>query len=990
MINNNNKLSRSLVAMAVSGLLWANSPAHAADSASSGFLTGQIQSSQGQGLGNVTIVIKNTETGLTRTVESNENGEYRFPLLPRGNYDITATGAGFQDTILERVKVNPGNKTQLTITMHSADMERIEVRGAQIAQIDTTSSEAVLIVDQEFLSKVPVSRDLTSVALLAPGTTKGDDGFGNLASFGGASVAENAYYVNGMNITNFRNGLGGSTVPFEMYETFEVKTGGYSAEFGRSTGGVVNATTKRGTNEFHWGASAWVEPDSLREDAPDTKRTDPAAILEADSEFFRVNNRDKTSENNYNLWASGALIQDKFFYYGLVNYQTRDQDWVSNTTANFYSSESDSVFLGLKLDYYITENHILELTAFDDSRDNDVSKYNYDPDTDTNTDYRGDYVEERGGKTWSLKYTGILDDDFTMSAMAGINKADRSNLNVGSSAFGDSPRIYERRTGTNLGNWALVSPTLQDDERKVFRVDFDWYLDDHTLRFGIDYEELEAYENTQRSGGVSYRYQDCDLDQLALGNAVNCDRVRKEIYQNEGGFKTESYAYYITDTWQVTDDLTLTLGLRNEGFENFNKEDEAFVKILNQWAPRVGAAWDIDGSGDHKLFANWGRYYLPVATNTNIRLAGDELYTRQYFEILSVDPVTQIPTLGEPITNLFVLANGEIKDTRSLVNQDLDPMYQDEWILGYQGMITDEWAFGVKATYRDLKTSLEDIAIDAALNNYAEANGFDDFHAGGFDHYILTNPGSDMVVFIDLDGDGEPERVELTADELGYPEAERSYLAFDFTFNRIWDEKWMLDLVYTWAHSWGNNEGFVRSDNEQDDAGLTTNFDQPGLTDGASGNLPNDRRHTVKIFGAYALTEDLTVGVNMRWQSGRPKNAFGFHPTDVFASYYGADSFAQNGVIVPRGSLGETSSVFNLDISMNYNVEINDVPVDFRLDIFNLLDRDTVTETYEIAERYLDTDPDTGIDLGEAEPDYGLASDYQTPRYVRLSASIKF
>ncbi len=70
----------------------------------------------------------------------------------------------------------------------------------------------------------------------------------------------------------------------------------------------------------------------------------------------------------------------------------------------------------------------------------------------------------------------------------------------------------------------------------------------------------------------------------------------------------------------------------------------------------------------------------------------------------------------------------------------------------------------------------------------------------------------------------------------------------------------MLNAVYTWSHSWGNNEGYVRSDNGQDDAGLTTLFDQPGLLDNAYGDLPNDRRHQVKLYGAYAVTEDLTLG----------------------------------------------------------------------------------------------------------------------------------
>src|SRR3546814_7178177 len=75
--------------------------------------------------------------------------------------------------------------------------------------------------------------------------------FGDLASAVGSSVSENVFYVNGLNITDFRQGLGSVTVPFEFYETVDVKNGGYPAEFGRATGAFVNATTKSGSNEFH-------------------------------------------------------------------------------------------------------------------------------------------------------------------------------------------------------------------------------------------------------------------------------------------------------------------------------------------------------------------------------------------------------------------------------------------------------------------------------------------------------------------------------------------------------------------------------------------------------------------------------------------------------------------------------------------------------------------------------------------------------------------
>src|SRR6202008_4460250 len=101
----------------------------------------------------------------------------------------------------------------------------------------------------------------------APGLTKGDgdlDSNGEGISFGGSSVAENTFYINGLNVTDFYNRVGFSSVPYAFYKEFQVKTGGYSVEFGRTTGGVINAVTRSGTNEFEYGTEVVWEPSSLQ------------------------------------------------------------------------------------------------------------------------------------------------------------------------------------------------------------------------------------------------------------------------------------------------------------------------------------------------------------------------------------------------------------------------------------------------------------------------------------------------------------------------------------------------------------------------------------------------------------------------------------------------------------------------------------------------------------------------------------------------------
>ncbi|MEC7826818.1 MAG: carboxypeptidase regulatory-like domain-containing protein, partial [Pseudomonadota bacterium] len=259
-------MKKSLTAISIAVGLGLSVPVYA--DGTTGYIQGNAVETSGAKLSNASVSITNLETGLTRSVVTDENGVFRFPLLPPGNYKIVAEKGGYKTTIQESVAVGISGKTNINISLASEDVETIEVVGSSIAMVDITSSTTGIVVDTLTLDKVPVPRNLTSVALLAPGTTRGDSAFGDLPSIGGASVGENAYYVNGLNITNFRTGVGSSEPPFDMYDMFEVKTGGYSAEFGRVTGGVINAKIKSGTNEFKWGVNAYYEPDSLREDRP--------------------------------------------------------------------------------------------------------------------------------------------------------------------------------------------------------------------------------------------------------------------------------------------------------------------------------------------------------------------------------------------------------------------------------------------------------------------------------------------------------------------------------------------------------------------------------------------------------------------------------------------------------------------------------------------------------------------------------------------------
>ncbi|GAA4349017.1 TonB-dependent receptor [Kangiella taiwanensis] len=909
-------------------------------------------------VGNATVTVTNESTGLTRTVRTDVDGEYLFPALPVGSYKVTVSKDGYQ-SYTQNVTVAIGTRADIDVDLVEEGVETVTVTSGRI-RLDTTTAESALNITEAEVDVLPVGRNITAVSLLAPGTLQGDSAFGNLPSFGGATVGENAYYINGFNVTNFRNGLGGSTIPFEFYEAFQVKTGGYSAEFGRSTGGVVNAVTKSGTNEFEWGVDFFWEPDSLRDRRKDIVRPSDGTVL-------TDNSRDEDDFTNAVIHASGAIVEDTLFFYALYNPRDNEtQDLVSGGS-QIQTGTNDDAFWGAKIDWQLSANHLVEYTGFSDGSSSQFVT------TDLDGSNPRVAFQNAGGDNHILSYNGQF-GDLGVRALYGQSEYDRTAY----SALDNNPLIIDIRGGVrrDLGNWANGLVGTSSDEKDAFRLDFDWYLGDHQLRFGFDEENYTASDLQQYSGGVYWLYND------DAGSSTG-ENVRERFYFNGGDFDTKSRALYIEDIWSLGD-VTLTLGLRNEYFDNKNANGNTFTKIDDQLAPRLGMAWDINGDGSAKLFANYGRYHLPVATNTNVRLAGSEFFTEQFFELNGLN-ADDSPIKGPALGPVSVFGNGEVADERAIVNQNLDPMYQDEYSVGYEMAFENNVTAGIQFIHRDLKSTLEDVAIDAAVLDWAEENGMTQTVDGedpedvwtGFHQYVLTNPGQDMRIYLP-----EFEQfADLSAEQLGYPESERKYNAIKLDFERPWDGDWALQGSYVWSQSYGNNEGFVRSDNGQDDAGLTTLFDQPGLLDGAYGYLPNDRRHTLKLFGRFGLADEWQLSYNFLWQSGRPVNAFGVHPTDAFAAAYGAESFYENGQLVPRGSRGRTPSIRELDLGLQYRPHWGEeYALTFRMDMFNAWTTEANREVVETAE----------TDSGNPNPNYLTPTAYQSPRSVRLGFSVNF
>jgi outer membrane receptor protein involved in Fe transport len=754
-----------------------------------GTIVGTVTSQDGAPLPGATLQLVDGEKGFERSAISAADGRYKLVALQPARYELTASMSGFQ-SVKRPIRVELGRTVTNDIRMSiGAVTEAIEVTG-EAPLVDVTSTVSGMSVNtDELLASLPVQREVTQIALLSPGTYAADSDWQvpgltgmytpgqGFISFSGSSFGENSYQVNGLNITNFRNMMGSSFVPMEFVEEAQIKTGGYQAEFGRSTGGVINMVTKSGTNTVRGGFSAYWEPEELQEQDPDT------AVF---------NHQEEGRENlEVNASLGGPILRDRLFLFGFVRYADYWFTTFATYTADLH--ESSAPYSGAKLDWNIASAHRLEGTYLSDRADVNFVRYDYDRETQTLIDERGTGLRQRGGDNLILKYSGLLSPSVLLSAQAGRNEFDRTN-----SADGDECPVSVDRRGefpVYLGCFVRGSRGTDLDEREAYRIDLDWFVGRHSLRAGADYELNLASSVEEYSGGVYYGYflngsEDQDPEDYRYPDLPwDQNLVLEGFYSSGGQYEVNSSAAYLQDSWAVTPNLTLNLGVRWEGYENKNGLGGTFIETDDQWAPRLGVIWDPSVQGRTKVYGSFGTYHLPVSATVNIWNAGATYDAETWYAFDGNVAADGSPiSLGDQLSH-SVYADGETPDPRENISENFEPMAQNELIVGYEHQLGRVWTIGARAVARWYEQVIEDYTIYEGLwNTYGVECLNPDLL--GTDEYCwvngwrLGNPGRDFEGWYDVDGDGELDRVTVPAEELGYPAAQRDYYALELTFAR--------------------------------------------------------------------------------------------------------------------------------------------------------------------------------------------------------------
>ena len=294
-----------------------------------GTILGTVTDSSGASVVGATVTIKNTGTGLTRTVTTAEDGSYSVPELPIGNYNVTVTLAGFKSGVVNALAVDVSSQVRADVALQAGDVaQQIEVQGDTLPQVDTTEDTLGGIIQSRVVTNLPVNgRDYTKLIFLVPGVTGSPDqitdspGSFGVFSVNGARGRSNNFLLDGTDMNDgYRNdpaineggvfGTPATILPLEAIAELRVLSN-FEAEYGRSAGAVINIVTKSGTDNFHGSAFDYFRN----------------TVLNSRNYFNTVQNgviggtnpQDPFHDNQFGAAVGGPIIKDKTFFY--VDYE---------------------------------------------------------------------------------------------------------------------------------------------------------------------------------------------------------------------------------------------------------------------------------------------------------------------------------------------------------------------------------------------------------------------------------------------------------------------------------------------------------------------------------------------------------------------------------------------------------------------------------------------------------------------------------------------
>ncbi|WNG15874.1 TonB-dependent receptor domain-containing protein [Cystobacter fuscus] len=996
----------------------------------------------------VDVVVTATSPNLQgeQTVVTDSQGQYRIPQLPPGMYALRFDKEAYKP--LSRAGINLRLDYSVRVNVEllpEAFGEEITVV-AQAPTVDIGSAATGVNVSADFLRNIAVvsptgkgaaSRSFEALAELAPGANA--DTYG--VSIGGATSPENQYIIDGVSVNDPGFGINGAPLSVEFMGEVNVISGGYLPEYGRSTGGVVNAVTKSGSNEFHGSVFGNITPGALA--SRGTEILQEAGTVSGRAALWNL------ADVGFEL--GGPILEDKlWFFAGVAPSFTRYQlernlnaqvldvngqpqvddrgfiqtERIPGTQRNYFADQRNFQFIG-KLTYLLNQDHNVSVTVTGTPSSAGgegrfaISERTGLPEVERISGQQSALATQRlaNALDTSLKWSSsFLDKRLLFNATLGwhhqegaLRPSDGSAVGSSAGYAGIANTTWQRNTPphsiTEFETLPNPSVCLAPEAPGGTRCPVSNYLTGGPGR--IDDAWLDRYQGKligtlllQGAGqhvikaGVDLEFMRYDHVRALTGRTVLIEADDGSYF-----YDYRQFGYLVApdeediELSQHRVSASQSIG----GFlqDSWNLFDVATLNV----GVRYDAQYLMGGGNLAMVLANQWSPRLGVIIDPT-RSGKSKVYANyaRYYESVPLDLVDRsFP--GEPGVRSY-------KDSASCDPRDLAQQ---------QGRCNSDEARLPLTDSLDANRLWETMGAGTTIVDPSlQPSSTDEFVVGG-EYEVLPNArvGATYtrrtlnIAIEDMSRDngatyfiGNPG-LGFARDFAPY-KPQRDYDAVTLFFQKNFADQWLAQASYTWSSLRGNYEGLFRSDTGQLDPNINSDFDLVSLLPNRSGPLPADRTHQLKVFGAreFALRPDLSLnlGASYRTSSGTPYSYLGAHE-----SYEAGESF-----ILPRGAAGRLPWSHRVDgrLALNYRLS-RELTASFSVDVFNLFNFQAPVAydqnyTYwavlpiengqkaDLATKLVGPDGQP-LDLDTSlNKNFGKPTAYQSPRSVRFGARLSF
>lgn len=800
-------------------------------------ITGRIVDQQGGALPGVVVVARNQDSGVFRQSVSAENGTYQFPGLTPGVYQVEAELSGFNKYQRTNLRLEVGKTVVVDITMEVGGVSEQVAVTAEAPLVDTTAKEVGGFIETRELIDLPTaSRNFTSYLNVLPGVVANAVG-------GQPGNTVNYSFDGGSNNDGTRGG-DQARIPIEAIQEFQLLVAQADAEYG-STGGVVNAVSKQGTNEFRGSGLALIRNSALTEK----------------SYFVKTENRPKpdTRDDQYGASLGGPIVRNKAHFFG-----TYEQFFLRRTTIVNIPGRPDLndtlIFPGKIYNSFVRGDH-----QINPNQTWGVKWLNeYAPNLNTAQSMSAARTAEDRDQQFVASWNSVIGTTMVNTLRVGLTREDYLDSSY---AFKDAGYRQEKLLPT------LVYQSFTDQQNAkgdavgehlyLINNTFNWFVPDargsHNVQAGAEFSYTDVNNHVQDNLNGTFSFSNNGAfnpadprtwpDQFSIRVPIESIFLDKNTYA----------AAYIQDKWQITPRLTVSAGVRYEleiipvNERNNPKFQDAgdYPVDRNNFAPRTGFAYMLDQNAHSVIRGGWGVFFQRTLFNTTSPYSLSGVYSDSFTATFPANNRDPGPSNGRLPTHPMLLTYPNVN--RALVNELFpvgtlqknvgavrldDPSrrnpYTHQMSIGYEQQFFGQ--FSVSMDY--LRKQIRDVLVQVDLNPGLRVN--------------TTRTGTVNRV--------DPNFVSsvISSLNLGW----QDYDSILFAVEKRFSKGYSFRTAYTYGKSWGN----IASNNASNPMQVLNELNLEANQQPSS----VDRPHNLVISGTLEVpkTRGLRISGISRYTSG--------------------------------------------------------------------------------------------------------------------------